>query len=68
MLLDEDVDIPIDIFPCSRKEYAKRLNNEFNKKAKIERNKELDRKYGKLQHKSIHWGTVLTSAFETKKR
>ena len=66
--ISDDEDCVIDILPCPRSEYKKRANAEFNKKAKKERNKELDRIYGKLQHKSIHWGHVLTSAFETKRR
>lgn len=66
--ISDDEDCAVDILPCPRGDYEKRVNKEHNIKAKIERNKKLDRVYGKLQHKSVYWGRVLTSAFETKRK
>ena len=61
-----DSDSIVEIMSTSKKSYRKQANVEANKKWRSQRKRELREKYGPLEHKSIYWGSVLKSAFETK--
>lgn len=53
----------INIFPTTKKAYIKKQSRKISKKFR----KEQIKKEGKPKHKSIYWGAVLKSAFESKR-
>ncbi len=64
---EADQDSIIDLMSVTRKEFRKQKNKISNQKLNVERKKELRKKKGPNKHKSIYWGAVLKSGFETKR-
>ena len=62
-LIEADPDAVVDLMSTTKKAYRK----EQNKKFKPAGEKLSNKKIGKAKHKSIYWGAVLKSGFETKR-
>lgn len=62
-----DEDSIVDLMSTTKKSFRKQANIEANKKWRSNRKKELRKKNGPIEHKSIYWGSVLKSGFETKR-
>ncbi len=61
--IEADPDAVVDLMSTTKKAYRKEQNKKF-KPAGV---KLSNKKIGKAKHKSIYWGAVLKSGFETKR-